>query len=69
MPWQCSAFSGTRRPTHPPTYPSDSPPPPAGPSFDELQVSEALEFGGTEFVVKYILYILHERMWALITFI
>lgn len=31
---------------------------------DSLQVSDAVKFGGIEFVVKYITYFLHERAWA-----
>jgi hypothetical protein len=32
-----------------------------------LQVSEAFEIGGAEFVVKFVLYFAHERLWALTT--
>jgi uncharacterized membrane protein len=33
---------------------------------DSLQVSDALKFGGIEFATKYVLYFLHERLWAAI---
>jgi hypothetical protein len=29
-----------------------------------MQVQDALELGGLEFITKYILYFLHERLWA-----
>eukprot|EP00884_Botryococcus_braunii_P018102 jgi/Botrbrau1/4976/Bobra.0396s0005.2 len=36
---------------------------------DTMQVDQALEFGAAEFVIKIVIYLLHERMWQLITFI
>jgi uncharacterized membrane protein len=33
---------------------------------DSLQVSDAIKFGGIEFATKYVLYFLHERLWAAI---
>jgi uncharacterized membrane protein len=33
---------------------------------DSLEVSDALKFGGIEFAMKYVLYFLHERLWAAI---
>lgn len=31
---------------------------------DSIQASDALKFGGIEFATKYVLYFLHERLWA-----
>lgn len=31
---------------------------------DSLDVSDALKFGSIEFATKYVLYFLHERLWA-----
>lgn len=31
---------------------------------DSLQVADALKFGGIEFATKYVMYFLHERLWA-----
>jgi uncharacterized membrane protein len=31
---------------------------------DSLEVSDALKFGGIEFATKYVMYFLHERLWA-----
>lgn len=33
---------------------------------DSLEVSDAVKFGGIEFATKYVLYFLHERLWAAI---
>lgn len=33
---------------------------------DSLQVSDAVKFGGIEFATKYVMYVLHERLWAAI---
>lgn len=33
---------------------------------DSLQVFDAVKFGGIEFATKYVLYFLHERLWAAI---
>lgn len=34
-----------------------------------MQMQDAMKFGAFDFVMKYILYFAHERMWALITFV
>lgn len=36
---------------------------------DSLQVSDALRFGGIEAVCKYVLYLVHERLWAAAAFL
>jgi uncharacterized membrane protein len=34
-----------------------------------MQVDQALEFGAAEFLIKIVIYFLHERMWQMITFL